>query len=48
MFRIAVIQNGVEMQHSGYVDAIPMYKNFGRIGKEKAEFTRFSGVNIRD
>lgn len=48
MYRIAVIQNGIEMQHSGYVDAISMYKDFSRIGKEKAEFTRFSGVNIRD
>lgn len=48
MYRIAVVQNGVEMQHSGYVDAIPMYKRFSKIGREKAEFTRFSGVNIRD
>ena len=48
MYRIAVIQNGVEMQHSGYVDAIPMYRKFAPIGHEKAEFTRFSGVNIRD
>lgn len=47
MYRIAVIQNGVEMQHSGYVDAIPMYRRFKEIGKNKAEFTRFSGVNIR-
>ncbi len=48
MYRVAIIQNGVEMQHSGYVDALPMYKRFGCIGKERAEFTRFSGVNIRD
>lgn len=48
MYRVAVIQNGIEMQHSGYVDSIPMYKKFGCIGREKAEFTRFSGVNIRD
>lgn len=48
MYRIAVVQNGVEMQHSGYVDAIPMYKRYSKIGREKAEFTRFSGVNIRD
>lgn len=48
MYRIAVVQNGVEVQHSGYVDAIPMYKRFAPIGREKAEFTRFSGVNIRD
>lgn len=48
MYRIAVIQNGIEMQHSGYVDAIPMYKKFGSIGREKAEFTRFSGVNIQE
>lgn len=46
MYRIAVIQNGVEMQHSGYVDAIPLYRGFARIGKNHAEFTRFSGVNI--
>lgn len=46
MYRVAVIQNGVEMQHSGYVDAIPLYRNFARIGKNSAEFTRFSGVNI--
>ena len=48
MYRVAVIQNGIEMQHSGYVDAIPMYRRFSRIGREKAEFTRFSGVNIQD
>ncbi len=48
MYRIAVVQNGIEMQHSGYVDAIPIYKHFSKIGREKAEFTRFSGVNIRD
>ena len=48
MYRIAVVQNGVEMQHSGCVDAIPMYRRFSKIGREKAEFTRFSGVNIRD
>ncbi len=48
MYRIAVVQNGIEMQHSGYVDAISMYKRFSKIGREKAEFTRFSGVNIRD
>lgn len=48
MYRIAVVQNGVEMQHSGYVDAIPMYRRFSKIGREKAEFTRFSGVNIRE
>lgn len=48
MYRVAVIQNGIEMQHSGYVDAIPRYKKFACVGREKAEFTRFSGVNIRD
>ena len=48
MFRVAVIQNGIEMQHSGYVDAIQRYRKFARIGREKADFTRFSGVNIRD
>lgn len=48
MYRVAVIQNGIEMQHSGYVDAIPMYKKFSCIGRDKAEFTRFSGVNIHE
>lgn len=26
MYRIAVIQNEVEMQHSGYVDSVPKYR----------------------
>lgn len=46
MFRIAVIQNGIEMQHSGYVDAVPNYKR--EFGGEKVVYDRYSGVNIRE
>lgn len=47
MFRIAVIQNEVEMQHSGYVDSVPKYKTQNFELKEHV-FNRFSSVNIRD
>lgn len=47
MFRIAVIQNEVEMQHSGYVDSVPKYvrQNFKL---QEHVFNRFSSVNIRN
>lgn len=47
MFRIAVIQNEVEMQHSGYVDSVPKYIKQDFDLKEHV-FNRFSSVNIRD
>jgi len=46
MYRIAVIQNGIEMQHSGYVDAVPNYKK--ELGGEKVVYDRYSGVNIKE
>lgn len=47
MFRIAVIQNEVEMQHSGYVDSVPKYRKQDFDLKEHV-FNRFSSVNIRN
>lgn len=46
MYRIAVIQNEVEMQHSGYVDAV--YKSREEDWKNKKDYKlyRFSSVNI--
>lgn len=46
MYRIAVIQNEVEMQHSGYVDAVPKYKKKGLLKHLEIVFCRFSSVNI--
>ena len=47
MYRIAVIQNEIEMQHSGYVDSIPKFKkqNFDLF---EHVFNRFSSVNVRE
>lgn len=45
MYRIAVIQNEVEMQHSGYVDSVPKYKKQDFDLREHV-FNRFSSVNI--
>lgn len=47
MFRIAVIQNEVEMQHSGYVDSVPQYREKFDFNAEVI-FNRFSSVNIID
>lgn len=47
MYRIAVIQNEVEMQHSGYVDSVPKYRKQNFDLKEHV-FNRFSSVNIRN
>lgn len=47
MYRIAVIQNEVEMQHSGYVDSVPKYKKQDFDLREHV-FNRFSSVNIRE
>ncbi|MCM1008362.1 MAG: hypothetical protein NC485_10610 [Ruminococcus flavefaciens] len=47
MYRIAVIQNEVEMQHSGYVDSIPKYKR-QNFDLQEHVFNRFSSVNIRE
>lgn len=47
MYRIAVIQNEVEMQHSGYVDSVPKYRKQDFDLKEHV-FNRFSSVNIGD
>lgn len=45
MYRIAVIQNEVEMQHSGYVDAV--YKAREKEWRKKGyDLHRFSSVNI--
>ncbi len=45
MYRVAVIQNEVEMQHSGYVDSVPKYRERFDFNFDVA-FNRFSGVNI--
>lgn len=45
MYRIAVIQNEVEMQHSGYVDSVPKYRKQDFDLPEHV-FNRFSSVNI--
>lgn len=45
MYRVAVIQNEVEMQHSGYVDSVPNYRERFDFNFDVA-FNRFSGVNI--
>ncbi len=45
MYRVAVIQNEVEMQHSGYVDSVPKYRERFDFNSNVA-FNRFSGVNI--
>jgi hypothetical protein len=45
MYRVAVIQNEVEMQHSGYVDSVPKYRERFDLGSDVA-FNRFSSVNI--
>ena len=45
MYRIAVIQNEVEMQHSGYVDSVPKYRKQDFDLREHV-FNRFSSVNI--
>lgn len=45
MYRVAVIQNEVEMQHSGYVDSVPKYRerfDFNCV----VVFNRFSSINI--
>lgn len=47
MYRIAVIQNEVEMQHSGYVDSVPKYRKQDFDLREHV-FNRFSSVNIRE
>lgn len=47
MYRIAVIQNEVEMQHSGYVDSVPKYRKQDFDLKDHV-FNRFSSVNIGD
>ncbi len=47
MYRIAVIQNEVEMQHSGYVDSIPKFKK-QNFELQDHIFNRFSSVNIRE
>lgn len=45
MYRIAVIQNEVEMQHSGYVDSVPRYKKQD-FDLHEHVFNRFSSANI--
>lgn len=45
MYRIAVIQNEVEMQHSGYVDSVPKYRKQDFDLREHV-FNRFSSANI--
>ncbi len=45
MYRIAVIQNEVEMQHSGYADSVPKYRKQDFDLREHV-FNRFSSVNI--
>jgi len=45
MFRVAVIQNEIEMQHSGYVDSIFKYKSKFDFSYDIA-FNRFSSINI--
>lgn len=45
MYRVAVIQNEVEMQHSGYVDSVPRYRERFDFNFDVA-FNRFTGVNI--
>lgn len=45
MYRIAVIQNEVEMQHSGYVDSVPKYRKQD-FDLHEHVFNRFSSVNI--
>jgi len=45
MYRVAIIQNEVEMQHSGYVDSVPKYRERFDFNFDVA-FNRFSGVNI--
>lgn len=47
MYRVAVIQNEVEMQHSGYVDSVPKYRERFDFNFDVA-FNRFSGVNINN
>lgn len=47
MYRIAVIQNEIEMQHSGYVDSIPKFKK-QNFDLQDHIFNRFSSVNIRE
>lgn len=47
MYRIAVIQNEVEMQHSGYVDSVPKYRKQD-FDLSAHVFNRFSSVNIVD
>ena len=47
MYRIAVIQNEVEMQHSGYVDSVPKYRKQD-FDLHEHVFNRFSSVNIRE
>jgi hypothetical protein len=45
MYRIAVIQNEVEMQHSGYVDSVQKYRERFELNVEVV-FNRFSSVNL--
>lgn len=45
MYRVAVIQNEVEMQHSGYVDSVPKYREKFDFDSD-VFFNRFSSVNI--
>jgi len=45
MYRVAVIQNEIEMQHSGYVDSVPYYIRKFYFNTDVA-FNRFSSVNI--
>jgi hypothetical protein len=45
MIRIGVIQNEVEMQHSGYVDSVHKYRDIFDFGVN-VFFNRFSSVNI--
>lgn len=46
MYRIAVIQNEVEMQHSGYVDSVPKYRKQDFDLREHV-FNRFSSVSAK-
>jgi FtsH-binding integral membrane protein len=46
MYRIVVIKNAIEMQHSGYVDPVPNY--IRTINDSKVIYDKFSGVNINE
>lgn len=48
MYRVAVIQNGIEMQHSGYADATPMYTKLFPQEVEDITFNRFTGTTISE